>query len=127
MKIQNDLPNDSAMLESDELFSTYGFDGFFINSSAIITDKHVITTGQTYVLVWLDNRNINVHRVQLIDAYYTNNKVGLLIYNVLTKQTESIEVYFSDLNNQCPWVLIDMAYLKFEMNSIAIKAYCGCM
>lgn len=126
MKLQNFFPEDFALLGLNDTYNTVGDHSHYINSQSIQTPQNVITQGRDYLIASTppQRSKVIVHRVKLLDAYYHNGYVHLL---VIDKVTDS--VYFVDINVECPekegdWVLFDVTDQAKLRDYIATKTYC---
>ena len=123
--IQHLYPFNKTLLGLRNQYTAVGNDSFLINSPAILAEQHIIATGCSYLLVWSQPEKMYVHRVQLSDVYHDNEKVNLLVNEISTNHTEKLELYL-DMEHQSKWVLIDMEYLKNQVDNLLVKDYCGC-
>ena len=125
MRLQNFFPEDLTLLGLNNLYYTVGDRSHYINSKSIQTPQKIITQGRDYrIASTAQGSKVIVHRVKLLDAYYHNAYVHLL---VIDKVTDS--VYFVDFNVECPeeegdWVLFDVTDQAKLRDYITAKTYC---
>lgn len=124
-RLQDLYPYNKTILGLNNQYTAIGNDSFLINSPAILADQHIIATGCSYILVWSEPEKMYVHHVQLFDVYHDNEKVNLLLKEISTNHTEKLEL-FLDMEHQSTWVLIDMEYLKNQVDNILVIDFCDC-
>ncbi len=124
-RLQDLFPYNKTTIGLNNQYVVMDENSFLINSPAIISDGHIVSVGCTYHLVWSEVEKMYVHHVQLIDVYHDNEKVNLLLKENSTNHTEKLEL-FLDMEHQSTWVLIDMEYLKNQVDDLLVKDYCGC-
>ena len=125
-RLQDQFPYyDQTLLGLNNQYIAIGNDSFLINSPAVIADQHIVKTGCSYILVWSEVEKMYVHHVQLADVYHDNEKVNLLLKEISTNHTEKLELYL-DMEHQSTWVLIDMEYIKNQVDDMLVKDFCGC-
>jgi hypothetical protein len=125
MGLQDLFKFNKTLLGLNNQYIAFGNDSFLINSPVIIAEGHIVSTGSTYLLVWSEIERMYVHHVQLADVYHDNEKVNLLLKEISTNHTEKLEL-FLNMEHQSTWVLIDMNYIKNQVDNILVKDYCGC-
>jgi hypothetical protein len=70
-------------------------------------------------------RNCIVHQVRLLDAYYDDSIIYLLLQDVFSQDTFTIDQQIECTGDHLKWVLIDLDYLVEELNTKIIKSYFG--
>jgi len=126
MKAQDFLSFDSTIYGLNHQYFTIGIDEFMINTKNIIAPRHIISTGSTYMLFWPQEGFCSeLLAVNLVDSYFDQGKVYLMLEEFNTKEKFMLWTSFND-DNQCPWILADPAYLQKYFESMVIKAYCKC-
>lgn len=126
MKLQDLHPYDSAIVGLNGIYFVDYKGDFHINAPFIIAPNKTIRTGSTYVLIYAHNsKNCIVHPVRLQDAYYDEGTIYLIVQDILSQETFSINQYIKCPQNPCKWILIDLNYFIDKMNAIAIQSYCG--
>ncbi len=128
MKLQ-DLPihqYDSAVVGLNNIYRVDYKGDFFINAPFIIAPNKTISTGNTFVLIFSpNNKNRKVHLVGLLDAYYDDGVIFLIVRDIMSQETFSINQYIKCPQNPCKWILIDFDCIVEEINTDIIKSYCG--
>jgi hypothetical protein len=126
MKLQNFFPEDLTLLGLNNLYDTVGDHSHYINSKSIQTPQKIITQGRDYRIASTSPQDskVIVHQIKLLDAYYHNGYVHLL---VIDKVTDS--VYFVDINVECPekegeCVLFDVTDQSKLKDYIAARTFC---
>lgn len=126
MNLQDLYPNnDFTLLGLNNQYSTVGVAGFLINSPSIIANDHIVITGHSYLIVKANHEEIIVQPARLIDAYYDNLCINLLMEDIGTGMWFTIQQYLDSKNHHCPWVLIDLTFLKNVVEKQSIYAYCN--
>jgi hypothetical protein len=126
MKLQDLHPYDSAIVGLSNLYRVDYNGDFFINAPFIVAPNKTISTGNTFVLINSPNsKNRKVHLVGLLDAYFDDGVIFLIVQDILSHETFTINQYIKCPQNPCKWILIDFDYLVEELNTEIIKSYCG--
>jgi hypothetical protein len=126
MRLQNLHKYDSAIVGLSNLYRVDYNGDFFINAPFIIAPNKTISTGNTFVLIYSPNsKNKKVHLVGLLDAYYDDGVIFLIVRNILSQETFSINQYIKCPQNPCKWVLIDFDFIVEEINTDIINSNCG--
>jgi hypothetical protein len=126
MKAQDFFPFDSTIYGLNHQYFTIGIDKFMINTKNIIAPRHIISTGDTYLLFWPQEGFCSeLLAVCFVDAYFDKGKVSLMLLDINTKEKITLWTPIS-LDNQCQWILADPAYLQNYFESMVIKAFCNC-
>lgn len=126
MKLQDLYPFDSAILGLDGIYSTSGDDSFFINSNCIVTFDRIVTTGHSYVLVMSTPiAGLIIQQVDLVDAYYFEGKINLLLKDSLIAERFIINHCIECPESPSLWKLIDLDYLSNKIDEDIIIAYHG--
>jgi hypothetical protein len=126
MRLQDLHPFDSAVVGLNGIYCVDYKGDFHINAPFIIATNKTIRTGRTYVLV--DNykgTGVRMTDVKLIDGYYDEGVINLFVQGIITQKIYSISQDIKYLQNSTNWILIDLNFFIDEMNSKAIKSYCG--
>jgi hypothetical protein len=125
MKAQTLHPYDSAILGLENLYRVNYNGDFFINAPFILKTNKTISTGRTYVLV--DNQKgtgVRMTDVILLDVYYYERVIHLILQDILSHRTFTIEQQIECTEIDCMWVLIDLNYFIDKINANAIRKYC---
>jgi hypothetical protein len=126
MKLQDLHPYDSAIVGLNNIYRVDYKGDFFINAPFIIARTKKISTGSTYVLIYSPNsKNKKVHLVGLIDAFYDDATINLIVRDVLSQETFSINQYIKCPQNPFKWILIDFDCIVEEINTDIIKSFGG--
>jgi hypothetical protein len=126
MKLQDLHPYDSAIVGLNNLYRVDYKGDFFINVPFIIARSKKISTGSTFVLIYSrNNKKKFVHPVRLMDAYYTEGIINLVLQDIMSQETFAIDQKVECTGDHFKWVLIDFDYLVETLNSEIIKSYCG--
>jgi hypothetical protein len=126
MKAQDLFDYDSAILGLNHLYSEVGEDSFFINSDCILATNKIVTVGKTYALFeYLSGKCVKVTDVRLLDVYYYQDAVHVIVQGILSQQTFTIVLHVDDGEVYCTSIVVDMDYFIDQLNMKAIKQYCG--
>ena len=126
MKLQDRYPYDSAIVGLNNLYRVDYKGNFLINVPFIIARSKKISTGSTFVLIYSrNNKKYFVHPVRLMDAYYTEGIINLVLQDIMSQETFAIDQKVECTGDHFKWVLIDFDFLVEELNTEIIKSYCG--
>jgi len=110
MKLQDQHPFNSTIMGLEDLYIVMGKKSFYINSNHIIANDCTITTGRTYVLILnKPEANLQVLYVQLIDVYYDNVLLHIMLKELKSNHSITI-VHDFNSKDECLWKLIDWDY-----------------
>jgi hypothetical protein len=124
MKLQDLHPYDSAIVGLNGIYFVDYKGDFHINAPFINPNK-LLSTGSTYVLICSpNNKNKKVYLVRLLDAYYDDGIIFLIVRDISSQDTFTIEQQIKCTRKHFKWVLIDFDYLVEELESEIIKSYC---
>ena len=127
MKLQDKYPYDSTLLGLNNIFHTIGKKSFFINSDCILATNKIITIGKEYIIfVSPTETGLKMIDVILIDCYYREGIINLIVRNILSKRLFTIDQCLECPSNDCTWVIIDINFFIDRMNAKAIQDYCSC-
>jgi hypothetical protein len=125
MKLQDLHPYDSFIVGINNIYFIDYKGDFHINAPFIIAANKIISTGNTYVLTYPNKRkNYIVHQVRLQDAYYSEGIINLVLQDVFTQETYTINQKIESTGDHFKWVLIDFDFFNDEMNASIIKSFC---
>lgn len=114
MRLQDFFPYDTVILGLLQVYHGIGFDSFFINQPCIMAQDHIVTTGVTYFLFNYDGNQLSTSSiVKLIDTFYYNNQVYLLLADLLTDEIMLRNQPLNKDENRCKWKLIDVDTLRY--------------
>jgi hypothetical protein len=126
MKAQDLFDYDSAILGLNHLYSEVGEDSFFINSDCIIASDKTVTIGKTYILFdYPSGKCIKTTDVRLIDVYYYEDAIHMIVQAVTSMQVFSIVLHVDGGKVNCTSMVVDLDYFIDQLNLKAIKQYCG--
>lgn len=126
MKLQDLHPYDSAIVGLNNVYRVDYKGDFFINAPFIIARTKKIYTGSTYFLIYSRSRINNiVQPVRLQDAYYSEGIINLVLQDILSLETFTIDQMIECTGDHYKWIIIDLDYLVDELNTEVIKSYCG--
>ena len=126
MKLQDLHPYDSAIVGLNNVYRVDYKGDFFINAPFIIAPNKTISTGNTFVLIFSPNsKNKKVYLVGLLDAYYDDGVIFLIVRDFASQETFSINQYIKCPQNPCKWVLIDFDCIVEEINTDIINSNCN--
>ena len=126
MKLQDLHPFDSAIVGLNNVYFIDYKGDFHINAPFIIAANKSISTGNTHVLMCPNSRrNCIVHQVRLLDAYYDDGIIYLLLQDIFSQDTFTIDQQIECPQNPCKWILIDFDFIVEELHTEVIKSYCG--
>ena len=125
MKLQDLHPYDSFIVGMNNIYYIDYKGNFHINATFILAANKTLCTGITYVLISPSKRTSHiVHQVRLQDAYYTEGIINLVLQDILSKETFTLDQQMKCIGDHFNWVLIDLDYLVEELNTEIIKSYC---
>jgi hypothetical protein len=126
MKLQDLHPYDSAIVGLNNIYFIDYKGNFHINAPFILVPDKTISTGNTFVLIYSpNNKNKKVHLVGLLDAYYADGVIFLIIRDIASQETVTIGQQIECTGDRYRWILIDFDFLVEELNTEIIKSYCG--
>jgi hypothetical protein len=126
MKAQDLFDYDSAILGLNHLYSEVGEDSFFINSGCILAANKVVTVGKTYILFdYPSGKCINVTDVQLLDVYYFEDAVHMIVQGIISQQVFTFVLHVDGSEVNSMFMFVDLDYFIDQLNMKAIKQYCG--
>lgn len=113
MRLQDFFPYDTVILGLLQVYHGVGMDSFFINQPCIMVKDRIVTTGETYFLFNYDGNQVATSSiVKLIDAFYYNNQVYLLLADLLTDEVLLRNHPLNMSENKCQWKLFDVDTLR---------------
>jgi len=113
MRLQDFFPYDTVILGLLQVYHGIGLDSFFINQSCIMVKDRIVTTGLTYFLFSYDGNQLSTSSiVKLIDTFYYNNQVYLLLADLLTDEVLLLNHRLNNVQSRCQWKLIDVDTLR---------------
>jgi len=123
MRLQDIFPYDTIILGLLQVYHGIGMDSFFINQPCIMAQDHTVTTGETYFLFSYDGNQLSTSSiVKLIDSFYYNNQVYLLLNDLLSGEVLLLNHGLNNVQPRCKWKLFDVntlrdiLFAKDEMN-----------
>lgn len=126
MKAQDLFGYDSAILGLNQLYSEVGEDSFFINSNCILAANKVVTIGKTYIVFdYPSEKCIKMTDVLLLDVYYNDDAVNLIVQAITSQQVFTIVLHVDGGEVNCTSMFVDLDYFIDQLNVKAIKQYCG--
>jgi hypothetical protein len=126
MKLQDLYPYDSAIVGLNNLYRFNYTGDFFINAPFILARSKKISTGSTYVLIFgHPTKKCIVHPVRLMDAYYSEGLINLVLQDIMSQETFAIDQQIECTEDHYRWVLIDFDFIVEDLNNEIIKSYCG--
>lgn len=112
MHLQAKYPFDSAIVGLNGTYCTVGDDSFFINSPCILTEDHIITQSQNYLLCGSpDGNNVEFNEIKLLDVFYYNGAVNLIAQELLSGMKYTVTQCLECDEVPCHWMLVDISYL----------------
>ncbi len=113
MRLQDIFPYDSIILGLLQVYHGVGLDSFFINQPCIMAQDHIVTTGDTYFLFSYDGNQLSTSSiVKLIDSFYYNNQVYLLLNDLLSDEILLLNHELNNVQPRCQWKLFDVDTLR---------------
>ena len=78
-----------------------------------MAQDHIVTTGLTYFLFTYDrDRLVSARMVKLVDAFYWNEQIYLLLNDLLTEKIILRNHALNKDENRCQWKLFDVDTLR---------------
>jgi hypothetical protein len=113
MRLQDLCPYDAIILGLIQVYHGVGTNSFFINQPCIMVNDRIITTGETYFLFSYDGNQLATSSiVKLIDTFYYNNHIYLLLTDLLTEEIMLRNHPLNKGENRCQWKLFDVDTLR---------------
>jgi hypothetical protein len=63
--------------------------------------------------------------VELIDVYYDEGVINLIVRGIISQNTFSISQYIKCPQDLCKWILIDIDFFFEDVSTKIIKTYSG--
>jgi hypothetical protein len=116
MKLQDLHPYDSFIVGINNIYFIDYKGDFHINALFILAAKKTISTGNTYVLMYPNKRrNCIVHQVQLLDAYYSEGIINLVLQDIFSQETFTLDQKIECTGDHYKWILIDFDFFNDEL------------
>ncbi|HHU99443.1 MAG TPA: hypothetical protein GXX76_06300 [Bacteroidales bacterium] len=113
MRLQDFFPYDTVILGLVQVYHGVGMDSFFINQPCIMVKDRIVTTGETYFLFSYDGNQLSTSSiVKLIDSFYYNDQVYLLLADLLTDVVLLRNHSLNKSEDKCQWKLFDVNTLR---------------
>lgn len=126
MKAQDLFDYDSAILGLNNVYYTIGNDKFHIDSGCILAKDKIVIVGNTYILFEYSlGKCSKVRDVRLLDVYYYEDAVHMIVQAVNSQQIFTIVLHVDDGEIYCTSLLVDLNYFIDQLDMKAIKQYCG--
>lgn len=126
MKLQDLHPYDSFIVGINNIYYIDYESNFYINSPCIMATDKTIITGRTYLLVYNHGgTSVNMTDVRLIDVYYDEGVVNLIVHDIISQKTFCLNQYIKCPQNPCKWVLIDFDFFIEDVSTKITKTYFG--
>jgi hypothetical protein len=124
MRLQDIFPYDTIILGLLQVYHGVGLDSFFINQPCIMVKDRIVTTGETYFLFSYDGNQLSTSSiVKLIDTFYYNDHVYLLLSDLLTDEVLLCNQPLSNDEKRCQWKLFDVNTLRDILFTIDKRKY----
>jgi REP element-mobilizing transposase RayT len=118
MKLQDRYPYDSFIVGINNIYFIDYQGDFHINAPFIIAANKTISNGNTYVLMYPNKRrNCIIHQVRLLDAYYSEGIINLVLQDILSQETFTIDQQMKCTRDHIKWLLIDFDFYYDRMNT----------
>jgi hypothetical protein len=126
MKAQDRYPYDKAGVGLNNQYIVDYEGNFYINSPCIMVEEKTIITGNTYLLiVHPTGKKSRVYAVSLLDVYYDEGIVNLIVCDLLTQRIFTITQCIECTETSCKWILAELDYLNKLIDYKTIQSYCG--
>ncbi len=126
MRLQNLHPYDSFIVGINNIYFVDYQGNFHINAPFIIAPNKTICTGSTYVLIYAHHtKKCIVHQVKLEDAYFDEGSIFLIVRDVLSQESFTIDQMIKCTEDHYKWILMDFDCIVEELNTDIIKSFCG--
>lgn len=66
-----------------------------------------------------------MHLVGLLDAYYDDGTIYLIVRNIMSQEAFTFDQMIECTEDHIKWVLIDFDFIVEEINTDIIKSFCG--
>ena len=113
-KLQDLFPFNSTVAGLNDVYVASD-DGksFYINTPCIVASNKTIIKDITYLLLDLetDDHQIEEFNVKVLDAFFTDGSVYILIQDLLIDKKRIISQFLDSHTHYCPWFMIDVNYL----------------
>jgi len=125
MKLQPLYKYDSALYGFSNTYTPVGDNAFFINFQSVISYDHTIFTGQSYLVIKVNREDILAKQAKLIDVFCDGIVINMLMQDIATGMSFTIQQSLDNKKFQCPWVILDIRYLNKIIEKQAKLAYCN--
>lgn len=127
MNLQDQYRYDSALFGLNNQYIERADKTYLINYPNIVARDHIVQTGHTYMLIYnLNDGSIDNMLVKLMEVYNDNININLVMFDLLKQKGFITQLNAQDPNDKCPWVLIDVHYIRDEIERFIVMRYCGC-
>ena len=113
MSLQARFPYNKTIAEVQNVYIDNG-NSVYVNSPCIKARDHEITTGRTYVLISAENGTIQASSVELLDIFYHNQQIYLLLMDTESQIVKLVCQSVDATDYHCTWRLLDWDYLRAE-------------
>jgi hypothetical protein len=126
MKAQERYQFDKAVVGLNNSFIVDCEGNFYINSPCIMVEEKTVITGNTYLLiVQPTGKKIRIIAVSLLDVYFDDGIVNLIVCDLLTQKIFKIDQCIECSEARCKWILAELDYLNKLIDYKTILSYCG--
>ena len=114
MNVQDFFPFDATIIGLQNLYHTIGSDSFYINHPYIMVKDLIVTTGETYFFFEResDGHTINFRAVRLMDAFYYNQKVYILLCDIKSDEILIRHATLANVHGKYQWRIVDSYSLE---------------
>lgn len=111
MRLQEFFPYDSTIVGLESLYNETP-DGYFINSSCVLSEFNIIKPNQVFTLQSFEEGvHDGIKIVQLLEVFYIKGQVYLYVIDLLTQNTKIISHCLTNGYLSCDWKLIEINFL----------------
>lgn len=118
---------DSALFGLNQLYVERADHSFLINYAPIIAPNHIVRTGSTFMLIHhQNNATIDAQMVRLVDCYNDNVAINLVLFDIIKRKSFVLQLNAHEPNANYSWVLLDVSFIRDELEKFIVMKYCHC-
>ena len=95
-----------------DYYHPIGADSFFINSSCVLAESHIVTTGSSYILFeYIEGRIIKVLPVSLKKVLVINGEIYFFFIDMFTRNVVSRKSTECNRQSKRQWKICDLDFI----------------
>lgn len=125
--LQDLYPYDSAIFGLNKLFMVRADHSFLINYAPIISQNHILNTGQTLMLITnQNNATIDAQMVRFVDCFNDNININIVLFDIIKRNSFVLQLNTYEPKQNYSWILLDVTFIRDEIEKFIVMKYCGC-